>query len=513
MTSRKDIKSVVIVGGGTAGWISACHLAKKLNARTPKIQVMLVESPNIPTIGVGEGTVPMLRETLKYFGIREDDFIHRCDVTFKQSVKFIDWNEPNSGEYYHHLFDYPYFKDFTSTWLNKSLSDRGRYADLVSVQGHLIDAGFGPKAMTQPQYRGAMHYAYHLDAAKFTKLLTEFGVERLGVKHLLAEVIDTKIDAQGNILELHTDNAGVLTADLYVDCTGFSAQLIGSACNVPFVDKSDILFVDSALVVQLPYEDKYTPIPCFTKSTAQEAGWIWDIGLSERRGVGYVYSSQYSSIEQAESVLREYLGKAAEEISFRHIPMKVGYREKSWQGNCVAIGLSSGFVEPLEATGLLMFDATARMLAECFPANTDVMPLVANRYNQRVSNAWNRVIDFIKLHYVTAKRMDTPFWVDNKNEISIPDSLKEHLELWRYHIPTAYDFTSTLEFFNLENYLYVLYGSDFESKLKMTLNDEEERLFSEMTDKLDKQVTLLKSQLLPHRELIERIKLYGIQLN
>lgn len=314
MTSEKCITSVVIVGGGTAGWITACHLAKKLNARTSKVQVILVESPNIPTIGVGEGTVPMLRETLKYFGIREDEFIRRCDVTFKQSVKFIDWNAPNSGEYYHHLFDYPYFKDLTATWLNKPYSDRGRYADVVSVQGHLIDAGFGPKAMTQPQYRGTVHYAYHLDAVKFTKMLTEFGVEQLGVKHILAEVIDAKVDVQGNIAELHTDNAGVLTADLYVDCSGFNALLIGDVCQVPFVDKSDVLFVDSALVVQLPYEDKSIPIPCFTKSTAKEAGWIWDIGLTERRGVGYVYSSRYSSRQQAENVFREYLGKGTEEV-------------------------------------------------------------------------------------------------------------------------------------------------------------------------------------------------------
>lgn len=179
----------------------------------------------------------------------------------------------------------------------------------------------------------------------------------------------------------------------------------------------------------------------------------------------------------------------------------------------MAIGLSSGFVEPLEATGLLMFDATARMLAECFPANIGVMPLVANRYNQRVSNAWNKVIDFIKLHYVTAKRYDTPFWVDNKNEMSIPESLKEHLNLWRYHIPTAYDFTSTLEFFNVENYLYVLYGSDYDTRFYCASSNDADMLLSENNKRLSQQVSLLKKQLLPHRELIERIKLNGLQLN
>ncbi|MCG9696002.1 tryptophan halogenase family protein [Shewanella sp. Isolate11] len=510
--ANKAVTNIIVVGGGTAGWITACHLAKKWVTSEGQYQVTLVESPNIPTIGVGEGTVPMMRETLKYFGIREDEFIRHCDVTFKQSVKFIDWNTPNSGDYYHHLFDYPAFKGISDSWLKQACETRRPFSDLVSVQGQLADAGFGPRSMANPQFIGQMNYAYHLDAAKFTQMLTRFGIDKLGVKHQLAEVVDVITDDEGKILNLITDQAEIC-GDLYVDCTGFSARLIGQACQVPFVDKSNVLFVDTALVAQVPYAQTNTPIPCFTQSTAKEAGWIWDIGLTQRRGVGYVYSSRYSSDEQAETVLREYLGSSAEGIRFRKVPMKVGYRAQSWHRNCVAIGLSSGFVEPLEATGLLIFDVTARMLAESLPANEAIMDTVAKRYNQRVQHAWNKVIDFIKLHYVVAKRDDSEFWRDNRKPETIPESLQQSLALWQYHQPSAYDFASTLEVFNLENYLYVLYGSDFETESCTSLSADDELLLQQRQSLIDKQIAMLKPQLLPHRQLLQRIAQYGIQLN
>ncbi|MCE9678022.1 tryptophan 7-halogenase [Shewanella sp. AS1] len=511
----KAVTEIIVVGGGSAGWITACHLAKKWVSNTGPYRVTLIESPSIPTIGVGEGTVPMMRETLKYFGIREDEFIRTCDVTFKQSVKFIDWNRPDSGDYYHHLFDYPAFKGMLPAWLSQPSASRTAFSSLVSVQGQLADAGFGPRTMTNPQFMGQMHYAYHLDAGKFTQMLADVATNKLGVTHKLAEVTEVKTDASGKIVGLVTDQ-GELNADLYVDCSGFAARLIGQACQVPFVDKSDILFVDNAMVAQVPYPQSDTPIPCFTKSTAKEAGWIWDIGLTQRRGVGYVYSSRYSSDEQAEQVLRDYLShdlaSSADGVKFRKVPMKVGYRDHSWHQNCVAIGLASGFVEPLEATGLLIFDVTARMLAESLPANQAVMPLVAERYNQRVQHAWNKVIDFIKLHYVLAKRDDTAFWRDNRDEASIPASLQQSLALWQYHPPSAYDFASTLEVFNLENYLYVLYGSEFDTQLS-TAADKADEMIAARERLISQQIASLKPHLLPHRQLLERIYQFGIQLN
>lgn len=501
MTAITPLRRILIVGGGTAGWIAACHLAKKLAPRG--IIVTLVESPNIPTIGVGEGTVPMMRDTLKYFGIREDAFISQCDVTFKQSVKFIDWNnESASGEYYHHLFDYPQWRGQTEDWLAKPALGRNSYADQVSWQGLLADAGFAPKAITQPQFDGVCNYAYHLDAAKFTDMLTVHG-KSLGVEHLLADVVAVDYCEEQGIRSVSTAQLGTLSADLYVDCTGFAARLIDEACKVPFIDKGDVLLVDTAIVAQVPYQDSQAPIPCFTKSTAKEAGWIWDIGLSTRRGTGYVYSSRHTSDERAAEVLRQYLGEAAP-TEFRKIPMKVGYRERSWHKNCVAIGLSSGFVEPLEATGLLIFDVTSRMLAETMPHCLEAMPLVANRYSAQVFQTWLKVIDFIKLHYVLSSRRDTEFWRDNQASESIPDTLKELLALWRYQVPTPYEFASTMDIFKQENFLYVLYGMAYPTQVPAAAIEDGALVTANVAESLMK-------QLVPHRQLIEKIKQYGLQ--
>ncbi|ADN77127.1 tryptophan halogenase [Ferrimonas balearica DSM 9799] len=512
--AQQGIRRLIVVGGGTAGWLAASHLARKFRVNQhPTISVTLVESPNIPTIGVGEGTVPTMRQTLHWLGIRETDFIRQCDVTFKQSIKFIDWLRPPAGgqsHAYHHLFDYPAIQglDPTPYWCQ----DPGGtpYADAVSVQAHLCEQGLGPKTLMHPEFGGATAYAYHLDAAKFSALLTDHAVNQLGVHHVLAEVTEVVADGNGGIAAIVTDRAGTLEGDLFVDCTGFSALLAEQTLKVPFIDKSDVLFVDSALAIQVPYERADAPIPCHTLSTATHSGWIWDIGLTERRGVGHVYSSRHCSDEEAERVLRAYLGPVAEGLSCRKIAMKVGYRERAWQGNCVAIGLSGGFVEPLEATGLLVFDLTARMLAEMLPGQREAMPAVAERFNQRVRHSWDRVIDFIKLHYVLSQREDSAFWRDNRAPESIPQSLKDNLAYWQQQQPSGYDFASNLSIFNLENYLYVLYGMEFDTEVCAERLDQGEAARQKMAQ-LAQQAERLASQLLPHRQLLERIRQHGLQ--
>mgnify|MGYP001813067648 FL=1 len=229
-----------------------------------------------------------------------------------------------------------------------------------------------------------------------------------------------------------------------------------------------------------------------------------------------MYSSDHIDHDAAELELRDYLrrsiGEQADQVSCRRIPMQVGYRERFWFRNCAAIGLSQGFVEPLEATGLLMFDATARMLAEQFPATRDLMPLLSERFNQRVRFAWERVIDFIKLHYCISDRDDTRFWRDNRDECSIPDSLRENLALWRHQVPSEYDFSSRLEIFNLENYLYVLYGMDYPTDISAIAyryrGDKQAREMVAQSRSLAEQA---QSALLPHRALLDKIHRYGLQ--
>lgn len=514
------IKNIIIVGGGAAGWLAASHLGKTLNAATnDQISITLIESALIPPIGVGEGTVPGIRDTLKYFGIKETEFFRRCDASFKQSIKFVDWNgrvSANGEDSYHHIFDTAVTglgtANTSAYWQMNCASQNASYVDAVSIQGALCDANLAPKTITTPEYLGQTAYAYHLDAGKFSEILKENAIESLGIKHLVDEVEEVVISDTGDIEAIVTLGQGKISADFFIDCTGFKSLLLGKALKVPFVDKSDILFADHALATPIPYEDENTAIPPYTISTAVEAGWIWDIALPSRRGVGHVYSSKYMDHDKAEEVLRSYLGDAGKNIEPRLIPMKVGYQEQFWYKNCVAIGLSSGFVEPLEATGLLVFDASSRLLADCFPSSRAHMDIVSKSYNKAMKYAWDRVIDFVKLHYYLSERRDTQFWIDNTDPESAPRELLEKLEHWRHTPPTKSDFFSQFEIFELDSYLYILNGMNFKTNMdgisgRYPLKDTASKQFSQVQNIAARTLSEMPFQ----RELIAKIKKYGLQ--
>ncbi|MBQ4809985.1 tryptophan 7-halogenase [Pseudoalteromonas luteoviolacea] len=508
-----EIKRVVVVGGGTAGWLAACHLAKQLEPSTNRgISVTLVDSPDIPTIGVGEGTVPVMRDTLKYFGISEVEFIKRCDVTFKQSIKFVDWEvAPRDGHstYYHHLFDFPNIRPFNPTpyWLSNNAINKTHFADLVSVQSHVCELGLAPKLNRDGEFSGLFNYAYHLDAGKFTQMLSEHGTAELGISNIKANVERVHLNDGGEIIHLETDSAGVISGDMFVDCTGFKAMLIEKSMGAKFIDKSDVLLTDTALAIQIPYEDENTPIPPFTISTAQKHGWIWDIGLTQRKGVGYVFSSDHQSEDQAVHTLAEYLGQSAAQIEPRKISMKVGYQKQAWIKNCVAMGLSQGFVEPLEATGLLMFDVTARMFSEALPDFKEDMPLRAKRFNEDICQMWESTSDFIKLHYYLSKREDSQFWVDNRDPQSISTELAEKLQMWQRKLPSQFDFRHTVDSFRVSNYLYVLYGMNFNTELNGRYAQYHNvEAINKLRTEIEKGVKYCKSNLLSHREYLEKVR-------
>ncbi|KZN30366.1 hypothetical protein N480_05290 [Pseudoalteromonas luteoviolacea S2607] len=510
------IKKIVIVGGGTAGWLAANHLAKKLQPyNTSQVEVTLVESPDIPTIGVGEGTVPMMRSTLQYLGISETQFIRECDVTFKQGIKFVNWlNNPDVKQHaYYHPFDYPFLEkfDLSAYYLLGAFEDFNSYSELVGFQSHVCNANLAPKSITHTEFQGISNYAYHLDAGKFSNMLQKHATEVLGVNYISATMKQANVGANGEITSIETLEAGEIEGDFFLDCTGFSAKLSSGVLNVPFVDKKDTLFVDSALAIQVPYGKENESIPSYTLSTAQKNGWIWDIGLTSRRGIGHVYSSSHTSDEQALRDLSDYLKMPDEQVDARKISMKIGYREEAWTKNCVAMGLAQGFVEPLEATGLLVFDITARMLAEQFTFEHKAMEANAKAFNRRVSHMWDKVIDFIKLHYCISKRSDSQFWLDNRCKSSIPESLQEKLTLWRYQIPKAYDFSSTLEVFNLENYLYVLYGMEFDTDISaLSCIYQQKELARKEVAEIVRYAQSLEKQLEPNRTLLEKINQFGL---
>ncbi|NMR25260.1 tryptophan 7-halogenase [Pseudoalteromonas sp. NEC-BIFX-2020_015] len=516
---KKLVNEIVIVGGGTAGWLSAALLAKKLNILAPdSVNITLIESPDIPIMGVGEGTWPTIRTTLQEIGIDEVEFITYCEASFKQGAEFVNWANPpvdgKSSSYFHPLnavFHASYDFNMAPYWLNGDLGEMP-YDLLAASQSRISQLGFAPKLVTTPQYQAIQNYSYHLNANKFAELLTKHCVEKLGVKHVSANVIDVSFQADnGNIASVLTDNASEVNGDLFIDCSGSKAILLGEALGVKWNSISDVIFNDTALALQVPYESDDAPIASNTIATAQDAGWIWDIGLQSRRGIGYVYSSRHTTEQAAEKALRKYAGKMAEGLAVRKINLNLGYREKFWHKNCVAIGMSAAFIEPLEASAIFLIEAGVNMIADQFPRELSAMPYVESKFNNTFSMRWQKSVDFIKLHYCISQRRDSQYWIDNCDPKSIPDSLQEKLAHWQYHPPSKHDFGNAFEPFVLDSYLFVLYGMGY--KTDLTYNRSAYPFTEQAKIKLgqiDKLTDSLKSQLPKNRELLNKIKQYGM---
>ncbi|MCI2283076.1 tryptophan 7-halogenase [Colwellia sp. MSW7] len=516
-TFLKPTKTVVVVGGGIAGRLTAGRIAAKHKANTKTgLNVVLVESSTIPAIGVGEGTWPTMRSTLIALGISETDFIRECDASFKQGAKFAKWVDGNDDDFYYHPLVLPqgYGKgELAAHWLAKQDKEGvSSFSNEVCFQEAVCEEGLAPKTIRTAEFADVANYAYHLDSGKFAVFLQKHCTNKLGVRHVLDDVIAVNSTDNNDISSVSTQNNGDISGELFVDCTGFSSLLLGKHYDVPFTSCNDVLFIDTALAVQVPYDDEDSTIASHTISTGQEAGWIWDIGLQHRRGVGYVYSSKYSSEEEARTVLAEYVGEKIESLSIRKIPIVSGHREKFWQNNCVAVGLSAGFLEPLESSALVMVELAAQMIAEQLPLSRDVMDVVAKRFNETALYRWQKIIDFLKLHYILNKRSE-PFWVDNRNQNTIPQSLQEMMLVWKYRSPTDCDFTSNNEVFPAASYQYVLYGMGFKSDYSHTpyiLDDVDfvEQQFAKTKKLAAKAVATLPT----NRELINKVKAYGFNV-
>jgi tryptophan halogenase len=465
------VKNILIVGGGTAGWLTAAFLARTLGTGIAGgVRITLVESEEIGILGVGEGTFPSIRGTLAAIGIDEARFVRECNATFKQGIRFTDWVRPRTTpgqRHYFHPFSQPSQRqggpELLPYWLRGAAGPGVAFAQAATMQEQVADAARGPKRFADADYLGPMNYAYHFDAGRFAKLLAEHG-RSLGVAHVLGTAERVELDGDGAIAAVHTREHGALRADLFIDCTGFRAGLIGQAMGVPFKSLKDVLFVDRALAMQVPYSDAGTPIPSFTISTAHEAGWTWDIGLQQRRGIGYVYASRYTDDTRAEQVLREYIGAASDTLEPRLLKFEVGYREQHWVKNCVAVGLSGGFIEPLESSGIGLIETAAYLIGYLFPFNGDCAA-VAPLFNQLMRERYERVVDFVKMHYCLSRRSDSRFWIDNTDPQSIPESLRAKLAMWRSRPPHRLDFITDLEMYPPSSWQYVLYGMEFETDL------------------------------------------------
>ncbi|XOV79899.1 MAG: tryptophan halogenase family protein [Aestuariibacter sp.] len=508
------IQAIVVVGGGTAGWITAGRVAAQ-HKNNPRISVTLVESPSVAPIGVGEGTWPTMRNTLIKLGISETDFIRECDASFKQGAKFAKWMTGADNDFYYHPLMLP--QGFGKTnlvpfWQQQQSSAKHSFSAAVCFQEAICEQGLAPKTIQTAEFNSVANYAYHLDAGKFTQMLQRHCTSKLGVNHILADVEAIQPAENGDIQAIVTAQAGKIYGDLFVDCTGFASLLLGKHYQIPFTDCSDILFIDNAIAVQVPYDREDAPIASHTISTAQDAGWIWDIGLQSRRGVGYVYSSRHTDEEQAMSRLADYIGPAFHSLANKKIGINSGHRDKFWHNNVVAVGLSAGFLEPLEASALVLVELSAEMIAEQLPACRGVMDVIAKRFNETFLYRWERIIDFLKLHYMLSKRHDNPFWRDNRLAETIPESLQELIRLWRYHPPSDHDFTSNNEVFPAASYQYVLYGMGFESDLTYIQHSQQEQQAAlQLFETNQRAVAQVSSKLPSNRALLNKINQFGLQ--
>ncbi len=454
----EPIREVTIVGGGTAGWMTALLLQSMLKGGPEGgTRITLIESPNIPTVGVGEATVPGMPRTLKQGGIDEREFFRTCNASFKLGVVFGHWNVDAEGRRVDYInpFAHPPAIDGVSA-AEYALAFGTGDLDFVQTFSPSVDLAAQAKG---PRGLGEMPgppvgFAYHLDAGKFAGLLKETCVAR-GVTHVLDDLVDVELDERGYVAALKLERTGRHPVELVIDCTGFRGLIINQALGEPFESYGKYLANDRAMAVQVPHRDKER-LDSVTKSTALGAGWAWRVPLFNRIGTGYVFSSAHRTDEEARAEFLEHLGPDGEGAEPRVIPMRVGRNRNAWVKNCVAVGLSGGFIEPLESTAIHMIDTAVRWLVQYFP-DTDFPDPLRNRFNHLIDELYNEVRDFICLHYALGNRTDSPYWIDAREQLEVPDTLAENLELWQYGLPAPNDIRF-VSLFSPATYQAVLLG-------------------------------------------------------
>jgi hypothetical protein len=460
-----ELKRIVIVGGGTAGWLSAAYLNRVLqHQRRQAVEIVVIASEEVGVIGVGEATVPTLAQTLRALDIPEWQFLAECDATFKNAIRFRNWRHGPQGDgddSYYHCFDAPLPFEGTGPiahWLRLvEAGEAVRPFAGMSVQTTLCDRNLSPKTLASGDYEAPVPYAYHMDAVKFGRFLKKVATGR-GVVAIDDHITDVALDETGNIAAVRTRTHGEVAGHLFIDCSGFHGLLIEKALGEPWVPYGDVLLCDRAVALPVPYLEPQPAPRCYTTSTALSAGWAWEIDLQARRGTGYVYSSAHLSEAEAEAELRAFVGAAADGVEARHLKMRIGRRQRSWVKNCLAIGLSAGFVEPLESTGIYLIEMGLQLFLDHF-ALGEPRPMVAQGYNEAMAELFEQIRDFIVLHYCLSEREDTPFWQAVTREDYLPERVLEQLDAWAQKPVSLTDLRKNpLLFLGPINYFCILAG-------------------------------------------------------
>jgi hypothetical protein len=420
------VKRIVIVGGGTAGWMSALIFARALIPRG--VEISVVESPSVGIIGVGEGSTPWLRGFFDSLGIEEAEWMPACHATYKCGISFEGWSTRPGFERYFHPFA-SMLDNLTMPQFVHNAEARTNYAnvyvhpDRFFIAARLAQGKLAPKAAEHFPFD--VWHGYHFDSVLLGQFLHRKALER-GVRYLTRHVSGALLDESGAISAIATQEGEVIGGDLFVDCTGFAGLLIDKALHTPFVSFANNLFNDAAVAMPSPLEGE---IPSETVSTALRCGWAWRIPLTSRFGNGYVYSTQFCTADQAETELRARLGLLESDTEARHLKMKIGRVTRHWNRNCVAIGLSQGFIEPLEATALLFIQQTATSFVE-FLEQGDLGEAAHDRFNERVNEHFEGTRDYIVTHFKTNSRTDTDYWRANAANLNLSDALKQLYTLW-----------------------------------------------------------------------------------
>lgn len=420
MTPRPAPDSIVILGGGTAGWMTACLLA----ARWGGDRITLVESPEVGIIGVGEGSTPQLRAFFRTLGLDEADWMPRCNATYKNGIRFTGWSERPGFESYYHPFvtalDAQTQPVFTYNCLARRTGrDVWAHPDRFFLPAVLSDRRLAP--LPAESFPFDVSYGYHFDAHLVGDVLRDHALSR-GVHHLQRHVEGVTRTESGDVAALVVRDDTDIPADFFVDCSGFGATIHQKALGVPFRSFADNLFNDSAVVMPTPCDA--TGLNPHTSATALSNGWAWNIPLTNRTGNGYVYASAFLSDDAAETELRRHLGTLNDPTPTRRIKMRVGRVEESWSRNSLAVGLSQGFIEPLEATALHIVQTTVEQFLDAWDTGDRA------GFNTAIGKRYDGIRDYIVAHYRMNQRTDTDYWRANAENQALSDNLKAMMTAW-----------------------------------------------------------------------------------
>lgn len=427
-TASVPVRKLVIAGGGTAGWMAAASLAKHFE-RTP-LHITLVESPEIGSIGVGEATIPTIRRFYRKLGLTDGEVMMATQATAKLGIAFDGWRAP--GAHFIHPFG-RFGQDlngveFHHFWQRLRQQGHNRALSAYSLPIQLAEANKFTTPVPNPSNSlGVFDWALHLDASAFARLLKTTAM-KLGVTHVEGNIQQVQLHTDtGFIRALQLADGRSLDGELFIDCTGFRARLIGNALGVEFQSWQDQLLCDRAMVAQSELACPDSP-PSFTRASAMRAGWQWRIPLQQRQGNGLVYSSHHLSDDEAAASMLDQCGAPSLQTP-RQLQFRPGMRKLSWDKNCIALGLAAGFLEPLESTSIALIETAIEKIKLLFPA-ADCNPVLADEFNEMTRLEYERVKDFILLHYVLNGRNGEPFW-DDCRQVALPDTLKNKLALFK----------------------------------------------------------------------------------